>query len=106
MPIAVDPDSEFARAVYQIMAAIPPGRVASYGAIARQAGFPRHARFVGRLMGTLPTGSKLPWWRVIRSDGRSGMTGAAAERQWSRLAAEGVVILGGRVDMRRYQAFP
>ena|SRR5690554_250642 len=105
MPVAVDPRSEFAQAVYQIMAAIPPGKVASYGAIACQAGFPRHARFVGRLMGTLPRGSTLPWWRVIRSDGRSGMTGAAAERQLSRLAAEGIVILGGRVDMRRYRAF-
>jgi methylated-DNA-protein-cysteine methyltransferase related protein len=105
VPVAIDPDSEFAWAVYQIMAAIPAGRVASYGAIARQAGFPRHARFVGRLMGTLPAGSALPWWRVIRSDGRSGMTGAAAERQLARLAAEGVVVLGGRVDMGRYAAF-
>ncbi|MCC1495379.1 MGMT family protein [Alcanivorax sp. 1008] len=105
MPVAVDPQSEFAHAVYQIMAAIPPGKVASYGAIAAQAGFPRHARFVGRLMGTLPKGSKLPWWRVIRSDGRSGMTGAAAERQLTRLVAEGVIVIGGRVDMRRYAAF-
>ena len=105
MPIAVDPQSEFAHAVYQIMAAIPPGKVASYGAIAAQAGFPRHARFVGRLMGTLPKGSTLPWWRVIRSDGRSGMTGAAAERQLDRLVAEGVVVISGRVDMRRFAAF-
>ena len=105
MPVAVDPQSEFAHAVYQIMAAIPPGKVASYGAIAAQAGFPRHARFVGRLMGTLPKGSTLPWWRVIRGDGRSGMTGAAAERQRDRLVAEGVVVISGRVDMRRFAAF-
>ena len=105
MPVAVDPQSEFAHAVYQVMAAIPPGKVASYGAIAAQAGFPRHARFVGRLMGTLPKGSTLPWWRVIRSDGRSGMTGAAAERQLDRLVAEGVVVISGRVDMRRFAAF-
>lgn len=105
MAVAVDPQSEFAHAVYQIMAAIPVGKVASYGAIAAQAGFPRHARFVGRLMGTLPRGSTLPWWRVIRADGRSGMTGAAAERQLERLRDEGVVVLGGRVDMRCFAAF-
>jgi methylated-DNA-protein-cysteine methyltransferase related protein len=105
MPVAVDPQSEFAHAVYQVMGAIPPGSVASYGQVAAQAGFPRHARFVGRLMGTLPRGSQLPWWRIIRGDGRSGMTGAAAKRQLSRLEAEGVVVIGGRVDMRRYAAF-
>ncbi len=55
--------------MYQIVGAIPAGRVASYGQVARQAGWPRHARFVGRLMSTLPAGSALPWHRVIRGDG-------------------------------------
>lgn len=105
MPVAVHPDSEFARAVFHVMAAIPPGQVASYGAVARQAGFPRHSRFVGKLMAFVPRDGKLPWWRIIRADGRSGMSGAAAERQYQRLRAEGVVILGGRIDMRRFAAF-
>lgn len=105
MPVAVDPQSEFAHAVYQVMGAIPPGSVASYGQVAAQAGFPRHARFVGRLMGTLPRGSQLPWWRIIRGDGRSGMTGAAAQRQFDLLANEGVVAVSGRISFRHYGAF-
>ena len=62
-------NQEFTDAVYQIVGAIPAGCVASYGQVARQAGYPRHARFVGRLMSRLPDGSALPWHRVIRGDG-------------------------------------
>ena len=105
MPIATDPDSEFALAVYASVRAIPAGRVASYGDIARQAGFPRHARFVGRLMSRLPADTQLPWWRVIRSDGRLGLSGAAAQRQQQKLAQEGVLVSAGRVP-RRFAASP
>ncbi|MDF1821562.1 MAG: MGMT family protein [Alcanivoracaceae bacterium] len=105
MPVAIHPDSEFAHAVYAAVAAIPAGRVASYGDIARQAGFPRHARFVGRLMGRLPEDSRLPWWRVLRSDGRIALTGNNAERQRQRLEQEEVVLVGGRVDLGRFSAF-
>ena len=105
MPVAIHPDSEFAHAVYAAVAAIPAGRVASYGDIARQAGFPRHARFVGRLMGQLPEGSSLPWWRVLRSDGRIALSGDNARRQREILENEQVVLVGGRVDLRRFSAF-
>ena len=48
MSVDIAPDSEFATAVYQWVASVPEGKVASYGRIARLAGFPRHARFVGK----------------------------------------------------------
>lgn len=103
MPIATDPQSEFARAVYAAVAHVPEGRVASYGDIARQAGFPRHARFVGRLLSQLPKGSTLPWWRIVRSDGRLALTGAAGERQQRKLAAEAVAVSRGRVTLAHYR---
>lgn len=106
MPINTSPESEFATAVAVIVANIPPGRVLAYGDIARMAGYPRHARFVGRLMGQLPNRSTLPWWRVIRSDGRSGLPGAGAEKQLDRLREEGVSVLGGRVDLARFRWHP
>ena len=37
---------EFERAVYDVVAAVPSGRVTSYGAIARALGYPLHARLV------------------------------------------------------------
>ncbi|MGB6143735.1 MAG: MGMT family protein, partial [Rhodanobacter sp.] len=42
--------------IYAAIAAIPPGRVASYGAIAARAGLPGRARLVGRLLGEVPEG--------------------------------------------------
>lgn len=91
-------NQEFRDAVYQIVAAIPPGQVASYGQIARQAGFPRHARFVGRLMSRLPRGSTLPWHRVLRGDGHLALANTpSGDVQTQRLIDEGVTVLGARV---------
>ena len=106
MPLATDPQSEFARAVYAAVAAVPAGRVASYGDIARQAGFPRHARFVGRLLSKLPADSALPWWRILRSDGVIALSDEDAERQRERLAAEGVPVKNGRTDLGRFRCTP
>lgn len=91
-------NTEFQDAVYQIVAAIPAGKVSSYGAVARQAGYPRHARFVGRLMSQLPKGSRLPWHRVLRSDGHIALAGTpSGEVQIQRLLDEEVPVTGNRV---------
>lgn len=97
---------EFRDAVYQIVAAIPAGKVSSYGAVARQAGFPRHARFVGRLMSQLPDGSRLPWHRVLRGDGRIALAGTpSGEIQIQRLLDEQVPVLGDRVPKSSFVAW-
>ncbi|HBC19931.1 MAG TPA: cysteine methyltransferase [Alcanivorax sp.] len=97
-------DPSFRDAVYQIVAAIPPGAVSSYGAVARQAGFPRHARFVGRLMSQLPKDTRLPWHRVLRGDGRIALAGTpAGEQQIQRLLDENVTVLGDRVPRQHFQ---
>ncbi|MZR62419.1 MGMT family protein [Alcanivorax sp. DP30] len=94
-------NDEFKDAVYQIVAAIPVGKVSSYGAVARQAGFPRHARFVGRLMSQLPEDTRLPWHRVLRGDGRIALAGTpAGDIQIQRLLDEKVAITGDRVGKR------
>jgi len=58
---------DFAGAVLLVVADIPPGRVMTYGDVAATLGS-RGARAVGRVMAT--EGSGLPWWRVVRADGR------------------------------------
>ena len=96
-------DPSFRKAVYQIVAAIPPGAVSSYGAVARQAGFPRHARFVGRLMSQLPKDTRLPWHRVLRGDGRIALAGTpAGEQQIQRLLDENIAVLGDRVPRQHF----
>ena len=90
------------------IAAIPPGRVASYGQVAELAGVPRGARQVGYVLRTLPAGHTLPWHRVLRSSGRIALPpdSPAYDEQRDRLRAEGVRVESGRVDMRRYRWQP
>jgi methylated-DNA-protein-cysteine methyltransferase-like protein len=90
--------------VYAAIAAIPPGRVASYGAIAARAGLPGRARLVGRLLGEVPEGMVLPWFRVLRASGHIAMPpGSRGFREQSRLLrAEGVEVKNGRVPLSRF----
>jgi len=100
MALDTSPKSEFARAVYAWLMAVPKGQVTSYGQLARLAGHPHHARFVGRLMANLPKGSKLPWWRVVRSDGTLAGTQIALQKE--RLQAEGVLVTATGVKLKNY----
>lgn len=88
-------------AIQRTIAAIPHGRVASYGEIAVRAGLPRRARLVGRVLRQTPADLALPWHRVLRADGRVAFPpGSRAFReQVRRLAAEGVPSRNGRVDL-------
>jgi methylated-DNA-protein-cysteine methyltransferase-like protein len=86
--------------VWQIVHQIPKGRVATYGQIARLAGIPSHSRLIGRILSGLPGNSRLPWHRVINSQGR--ITNPAKDRQQSRLEKEGVTMINGRVSLKVY----
>jgi methylated-DNA-protein-cysteine methyltransferase-like protein len=95
----------FFSAVYAAVRAIPAGRVATYGQVARVLGVPRGARAVGWALRALE-GSQartVPWHRVVGAGGRISLPeGRAAERQRRRLRAEGVRLRQGRVDLRRH----
>lgn len=102
------PDIDIAQAhreqIWHIVHSIPPGRVATYGTVAKLAGLPRGARLVGRTLARLPGGSALPWHRVINSRGTiSFPEGSAQHReQRERLLAEGIEFRNGRIDQRRF----
>jgi len=83
---------------------IPRGRVCTYGDVADVAGLPRRARLVGTVLRQTPASRDLPWHRVINAGGRiSFPVGSEAyARQRRKLEAEGVVFVGGRIDLRRY----
>ena len=89
--------------IYAIAGQIPAGRVATYGQLAAIEGRAT-ARMVGYAMAALPSGSDVPWQRVINARGevsaRSG--GGGTDRQRTRLEAEGVYFdARGRVDLAR-----
>lgn len=81
--------------VRALVAAIPAGRVATYGDIAAAAGL-ASPRIVGWVMRT--DSGDLPWHRVISASGRPARHLAA--RQLELLRAEGVLSVGGRVALR------
>lgn len=76
----------------------------SYGGVARRAGLPGRARWVGRLLRDVAD-EALPWHRVLRADGRFGFPeGTTAWReQQQRLQQEGVELHGGRVPRRYFR---
>jgi len=91
-------------AILRVIRAIPCGCVASYGEIAERAGSPRRARLVGRILRDSPDSAALPWHRVLRSDGRLAFPAGSRSfrEQVRRLAGEGVLVVGGRVDLERH----
>lgn len=93
--------------VLDAIRAIPKGQVAGYGEVARRAGLPGRARLVARLL-SQNEDRKLPWHRVLRSDGRIAFPeGSEGWREQSvRLRSEGVIVENGRVRGQRAAATP
>lgn len=88
--------------IYETVRRIPPGKVASYGQIARLLGKPRAARSVGWALHNLPEGSEVPWQRVINAQGIISLDahGPGGAIQRAILEEEGIVFdERGRVDM-------
>jgi methylated-DNA-protein-cysteine methyltransferase related protein len=79
---------------------IPRGKVSTYGAVARAAGFPGAARQVAR---ALHSSVGLPWQRVLGSGGEIKLRGDSAMEQRFRLEAEGVRFRGKKVDMKAHE---
>jgi methylated-DNA-protein-cysteine methyltransferase related protein len=77
----------------QVVRALQPGEVVSYGEVARRSGSPGAARAVGAFLAEF--GNDVPWWRVVRAGGRLSAPNVADQRR--RLRAEGVEIDGERV---------
>ena len=97
------------RDIYDVVACIPPGHVATYGQVALLAGLPGRARLVGHAMSAV-TDRGMPWHRVVnargeispRSDGDPG-----ADLQRLRLESEGVIFdRHGRIPLARFQWRP
>ena len=86
----------FSQRVAEAVSRLRPGEVASYGEIAEEAGFPGAARAVGNVLAST---DGLPWWRVVRSDGR--LVAGHVDGQARLLRDEGVPIVDGRVATRR-----
>ena len=86
--------SRFKSRVLAVVAAIPEGRVTTYGAIGQR--LQLTARQVAFILATLTVeeSARLPWFRVVAANGVVSSTklGAVGRKQIERLRAEGVVV--------------
>lgn len=79
---------------------IPPGKVSTYGAVAKAAGFPGAAR---QVVAALRGAVGLPWQRVLGAGGAIKLRGDYAFEQRFRLEAEGVTFRGRKVEMKLHE---
>ncbi|QHT59101.1 DNA methyltransferase [Paenibacillus lycopersici] len=94
----------FTADVLNIIRGIPRGRVMTYGGIAGQAGSPRAARQVVRILHSMSGKYELPWHRVINAKGEIAI-GSDEGRFMQRalLEEEGVYVNpAGVVDLAEY----
>lgn len=92
-------ESAALEAIWQVVCAIPRGRVSTYGAVASAAGLPGRARLTGFALRVAPRDLNLPWHRVVGAGGRIVFPSGSREHreQARRLRAEGVSVRAGRI---------
>ena len=89
-----------AAAISKAIRRIPRGRVSTYGAVAKAAGYRRCARHVARVLKQV---DGLPWQRVLGSGGRISLRGELGMEQRFLLEAEGVRFRGKKADMKAFE---
>lgn len=89
------PPQDFVSRVLEVVAAIPPGRVMTYGDVAAALGS-RAARAVGSVMAHY--GGEVPWWRVVRASGHPAINHEASALK--HFTAEGTPLVHGTAGYR------
>jgi O-6-methylguanine DNA methyltransferase len=92
LPIDLDGQTPFQKKVWQMLQAIPYGRVRSYGWVARKIGKPGAARAVGAACGANPVPLLVPCHRVVAGDGSLGGFSGGLSNKKRLLKLEGVMI--------------
>lgn len=77
-------------AVLKVVMQIPYGSTMTYGEVAKKAGFPGAARFVGNVMRINRLGPIIPCHRVVSSTGIGGWTGGI-DKKIDLLSREGAI---------------
>lgn len=93
--------------IYDAVLQIPYGKVATYGQIAVMAGNRYYARAVGNALHNNPAPDVIPCYRVVNSKGKlaPGFAFGGEDRQKQLLEDEGVEVIDGKVDLKKYGFF-
>jgi methylated-DNA-protein-cysteine methyltransferase-like protein len=100
----------FDERVWDAVALIPYGRLATYGQIAELIGAWGCARQVGWALRRLPLPSPIPWHRVVNAQGHVAMSPGREGSDWMQrelLLAEGIPVdEEGRLPLARFRWRP
>ena len=78
--------------VYDLLAKIPPGKVSTYGDIAKTLGHPGASRAIGRIIANNPNPIVVPCHRVVKSNGEIGGFMYGEDKKKELLEKEGIKI--------------
>ena len=98
----------FADRVYEQLKKVPKGKVTTYKKLAEQLGTKAY-RAVGSALKNNPYAPEVPCHRVVKSEGKVGGfmgqdSGKEVATKIVMLRNEGVDVLGGKVDLKKYLA--
>jgi methylated-DNA-protein-cysteine methyltransferase related protein len=89
------------RRIINVLMALQPGEVTTYGNIAEVAGYPTMSRLVGRILAT--TDEDVPWWRVVNASGR--LVPGHESEQSRLLRGEDVIVRNDHVKLAPHGRF-
>ena len=93
-------DINFMEQILAIVEEIPPGKVATYGQIAKLSGHPKNSRLVGTALKNSNYFGTYPCHRVV---GHDGQTVKGWTEQTINLKQEGVTFKNGKVDLKKHK---
>jgi methylated-DNA-[protein]-cysteine S-methyltransferase len=82
------------RDVYTLLTEIPPGKVSTYGDIAKALGHPKASRLIGRIIANNPNPISVPCHRVVKSNGEIGGFMYGEQKKREILEEEGIIFQG------------
>lgn len=90
--------------IYEAVARIPRGKVATYGRVAEMAGNAKMSRAVGNALHKNPDPDRIPCYRVVNSKGELAEAFAfgGINIQEQLLMADGIEVVNGKVDLKKY----
>lgn len=99
------PNHTFQTQVLEYLLTVPKGKVVTYGQIAEAVGRPGAARAVGNALHRNPDGERYPCYKVVNSrgelSGRFAFGGIMVQQE--KLEADGIEVVGYRIDLDKYQ---
>ncbi len=82
---------------YYLVRQIPPGKVSTYGAVAKALGNKHYARAIGKYMNKNPDADTMPCFKIVSSNGGLGGFGLGIEDKIRRLMEDNIKVKDGRI---------